>query len=981
MIYKFPGLVLLVLLSISCSEQKKEDYFISGVHNPIVSLDGSWKFSMDTLAYQDPKNTDFSSWSKVMVPGELAMQGYAIKHDRPYYYARQISMPINYLSNRIILKFHGVYSKARVWINGNYVRSHTGGFTAWECDITDFVSPGSIATLVVEIIDNAYDISYGSGYAKHQVGGILRSVELMIIPEEYIRELYLQTELDDDYVNAVLKVSATLETEKGFLYMELFDPDARKVEISSQTHEIRKGENIIEYKLDNPLKWDSEHPNLYQLKVTQSDADGFILGSRLINVGIREVEIAGNRMLVNGDPVKLRGVCRHDIHPLLGRTTTPEYDLMDVLLAKEANINFIRTSHYPPSETFLDFCDQYGIYVEDETAVCFIASHRAKGYGQDIFAGPVDDNQYLSQVKEMLHYHRNHPSVIMWSVGNENVYNNNFKLSYDFLKKEDPGRPVIFSYPGEVPDTVKCYDILSMHYPSYKGDLVNQRGVTTLGFEYESMPVIYDEWAHVACYNKTSLQNDPGVRNFWGQSLDRMWSGLYDSEGGLGGAIWGYIDETFMLPDTMSGYDKWWGIVDETILPGPYEGPVVGYGEWGILDTWRRKKPEFWNTKKAYSPIKLLSTEIKNPEADRSLAIYNRFNHSNLNEVIMTWSTPEFKFSEPGPDLNPGQKGEITVPDHKDLNADIVNLIFSVGDRIIDEYNISLVKNVVMLPESTGGEIELIEKEGNYSITGEKFKLVIDSKKGLIKELSTEGEMLIVGGGRPGIIVPKETQRYSTKEMIELHDLWIVSHVEALQSENSVEIDLNGFYGKSPVNIKYHIYADGLIEIEYEISGLDESKRIQEAGLYFKLADEFSKIEWERKGHWSAYPPDHPGSNKASIDIRPQKSPAYRTAPDIRWWDDNNESYYLGIENSPSISRNARSQKENFDTFTLISNKGNSMVFYGKGHQAARLNQRNEAMELRINSMWDYSSLLWGNYDKGSTLPETIKDKIVFKIN
>ena len=187
-------------------------------------------------------------------------------------------------------------------------------------------------------------------------------------------------------------------------------------------------------------------------------------------IGFREIEVVGNRFLINGKQVKLRGVCRHEIDPLLGRVSTAEYELKDVLLAKEANVNFIRTSHYPPSDNFLNLCDKYGIYVEDETAVCFVGSHRtAEYYPGSSESSPDFTDRYLSQLKEMVNNHRNHPSVIIWSIGNENTFGDNFKKSYDWVKASDPTRPVIFSYPGLVPDSIKSYDIISMHYPGIDG--------------------------------------------------------------------------------------------------------------------------------------------------------------------------------------------------------------------------------------------------------------------------------------------------------------------------------------------------------------------------------------------------------------------------------------------------------------------------------------------------------------------------------
>ncbi|MBQ0721831.1 MAG: beta-galactosidase, partial [Gammaproteobacteria bacterium] len=352
-------------------------------------------------------------------------------------------------------------------------------------------------------------------------------------------------------------------------------------------------------------------------------------------------------------------------HPTLGRLTTPEYDLLDVQLAKECNMNFIRTSHYPPSETFLDYCDEYGIYVEDETAICFVGSHRTEAYRATgaSESDPEFTERYLSQLKEMVDNHRNHPSVVIWSIGNENKFGSNFVEEYKWMKTTDLTRPVIYSYPGQVPDSLKNYDIISMHYPSWQGNL-DQQGISTKGFKSAEMPMLFDEWAHVACYNNFEIKEDPNVRNFWGQSLDSMWTYTFEADGALGGAIWCMLDETFMLPKDLDGYNEWWGILDKNIIPATYMGPTVGYGEWGIIDSWRRKKPEFWGTKKAYSPTKIYTKQINEfqPNSELKVPVHNRFDHTNFSELKIVWSYGEKSGELSNINLEPHKKGELVFP-------------------------------------------------------------------------------------------------------------------------------------------------------------------------------------------------------------------------------------------------------------------------------------------------------------------------------
>ena len=203
-------------------------------------------------------------------------------------------------------------------------------------------------------------------------------------------------------------------------------------------------------------------------------------------------------------------------------------------------MNFVRTSHYPPSERFLEFCNRYGIYVESETAVCFVDTYRQKNYAPgNTQSDSAYTDRYLGQCQEMVKAFRSHPSVLFWSIGNESVYGTNFQLCWDWVKATDTTRPVIFSYPGSaVEKKAKIFDILSMHYQNVYGN-INQWGMSTRNFQGHGIPALYDEWAHPACYTYATLQTDPNIREFWGKSIDMMWDGLYNAPGGLGGAYLG----------------------------------------------------------------------------------------------------------------------------------------------------------------------------------------------------------------------------------------------------------------------------------------------------------------------------------------------------------------------------------------------------------------------------------------------------------
>ena len=196
-----------IAVLISCSvKENLEPIKVAGVKNPVISLNGTWKFIMNPPENFHENSIDFSTWNDILVPGECQMQGFAIKHDQSYVYKHRFLVPADYSGKQILLNFYGVYSYARVWMNGKFVREHFGGFTKWNCDITDFAKAGEEAILTVEFVDRADDISYASGYAKHQIGGILRDVELTALPKQNFKKLWFETDLDENYENAELKV-------------------------------------------------------------------------------------------------------------------------------------------------------------------------------------------------------------------------------------------------------------------------------------------------------------------------------------------------------------------------------------------------------------------------------------------------------------------------------------------------------------------------------------------------------------------------------------------------------------------------------------------------------------------------------------------------------------------------------------------------------------------------------------------------------
>ena len=276
-------------LFFSCENRPDHgDYQVSGVEQPEISLNGIWNFTMHPPSSYGDEQLDRVDWKEVKVPGELVMQGFPIRHDSVYLYMMEFEVPDDFFDHKILLRFDGVYSEANVWVNGQRAGNHIGGFTRWELDITGLVNRNT-NTLLVEVIDRWDDISWASGYAQHQIGGILRDVTLRAAIKNQLDFFYVETELDDEYENADLLLNfGTSGTEDLDVEFKLFDPEGNEVALNLSSASLNpKGSISVKNPIANPKKWDAEHPHLYRLKVRVSDSKNAY--SFTEKIGFREV--------------------------------------------------------------------------------------------------------------------------------------------------------------------------------------------------------------------------------------------------------------------------------------------------------------------------------------------------------------------------------------------------------------------------------------------------------------------------------------------------------------------------------------------------------------------------------------------------------------------------------------------------------------------------------------------------------------------
>lgn len=940
-----------------------------GVKHNKISLNGDWQFKFDA-------NSD---WEKIQVPGEAAMQGYGIAHDQSFFYKKVFTVPNDFRGKKVVLRFDGVYSEATLQINGKKIRTHKGGFTRWETDISSEIRWDQGNEIVLEVIDRKDDISYASGYAHHPIGGILRDVTLFASGALTIHDFGLETLLDEKYQDATLQMGFTSPSGEGGKITYILRDDKGKVLANGKhTFAIQQGANTHRFPVRNPQKWDAEHPHLYQLEV-QVAQQGKESYSFRKQVGFRAIQVVGDQLLVNGKPVKLRGANRHDIHPTLGRVSTAYYDSLDVQLFKESHINFVRTSHYPPSERFVEFCNQQGIYVEVETAVCFVDTYRQKNYAPGATQNdPAHAAQYVSQVKEMVSTFRSHPAVIIWSIGNESIYGSNFRKSWDYVKAQDRSRPIIWSYPGAQKDEPKIYEILSMHYQDVHGN-IDQFGMSTRGYQGHGIPALFDEWAHPACYTYQTLRDDPNIREFWGISMDMMWGGLFPTKGGLGGAIWGYVDETFMIPKQLKKGTSFWKEFAKTAKPAGYQGECVGYGEWGIVDVWRRRKPEFWSTKKAQSPIRLLREGKVIAAFERkqelSFDVYNRFDHTVLDEVKLIYTYQGKKKTVKLPAIQPHAKGAFVVPGEDWQVGQSVQLDFvDAQGRLIDTYVYFLGERPITFPQAAHqGALQLTEDANAFYIKGGGFEIPVSKTSGLIERASKGGRIFIEQGPflnmdinlnhLTGAEVRKSANKYITVDRD-----WQKESVQVKLEGQQAAISLVGSYKGLKVFFDITILANGEMKTHYRTTG-EPNGYLREIGVRYYLGNIVDQLVWARDGYWNYYPPGDFAGNEGQVSLFSTKQVAYGEKPRTSWNEDTHNYYYWGDPGARSqkpLTQQGKGMKEHVYHYSLQGNGNYVMaVVAAQADVACRMDRlEDERLVLYVNNKWDYPEIAWGNYCK-----------------
>ena len=622
----------------------------------IVSLDGQWQFHWSRNPEERPKDFyredyDVSSWGRITVPGNWQTQGYGTPiyininypfvKDRPRVttepprdwtayenrnpvgsYARFFDVTKEMLSKNLILHFGGVHSAFYVWVNGRRVGYSQNSMSPAEFDVTPYVREGR-NKLAVEVYRWS-DGSYLEDQDMWRLSGIFRPVQLWVRPLVHISDYHVTAEPNADYSEAAVRgtVFVCNTGKKAAKNLTLaFTIDGKTMTYS--VGRVLPGDTIgipVSYDISQPRLWSAEKPNLYPFSIDlkASPKGGGLEGAFEhfdYHLGVKKVEVVGEVFKINGKNVKLRGVNRHDHHPVTGRYVDDATYEQDIRLMKQANINFLRTSHYPDREYLYELCDRWGIYVMDE------ANHETHGYGYANHVMGEDltfQAAHVDRAESLVKRDFNHPCVILWSLGNEGGVGPNIEAMYNKVRELDTTRPPFY-------DSDRRYSAIWDDSYLYPEDLKKNAQQVT------DKPFMMREYAH-------AMGNSCG-------NLQEYWDVIYADSSICGAAIWDWVDQGLSLPLTPS---NWRGNPDaEKASPsgGRLEGAFLYGGDFGdkpndgpfcingLIAPDRKPHPHYYEVQKVYQPLQFVRKD------DGRIDIINRDNFTNFDEYDISYDT------------------------------------------------------------------------------------------------------------------------------------------------------------------------------------------------------------------------------------------------------------------------------------------------------------------------------------------------------
>jgi beta-galactosidase len=854
----------------------------------VLSLDGMWKFNYSATPRDRPywffKNDfDTRQWHEITVPSTWEREGYGTAYyvnssypfpvnppliDHSYNpvgsYKRSFILPSDWKNKEVFLTFDGVTSAFYVWVNGEYAGYSEDSKTTAEFNITRLLKKGK-NTIAVEVYRYC-DGSYLECQDFFRLSGIERSVWLHARPESYIRDFSVMASLENNYSDGRLEVSAELAgsgRRQGRLRVEagLYDETSK---IFGETREAEAAENPSKLQFTATIpqvkQWSAESPTLYTLVLTLADSRGRVLESVSSRIGFRTSEVKDGRFLINGKAVHLKGTNLHEHDPVTGHTIDEALMLKDIRLMKMNNINAVRTSHYPQPERFYELCDQFGLYLVDEAN---IESHGI-GYHPDLTLADKPEwmAQHMMRTQRMVERDKNHPSVIIWSLGNEGGDGQNFVNTYKWIKARDESRPVQYERAEKITRTHERHtDIWCPMYPSIEQLKNYAMNSGRAGYD---RPLIMCEYAH-------SMGNSTG-------NLQDYWDVIWKYPVLQGGFIWDWVDQGLLeTSDDGEDYYAYGGDYGES--GSPSDGNFCCNG---LVGPDRVPHPALNEVKKVYQYVEFIPSDLEKG----LVTIVNRYDFTNLSQFSINWEVLANGVLFRSGHLNqlalePGDSVLTEIPYGQIIPEPGTEYHLGLHVSMADEWGIvpqdhMYASEQMLLPvyadpepvtDDVAGLLDLRSQGTDLIIAGEDFSVVFDMTSGIMKSFNVDGRELILSGLRPDFWRAPTDNDYGNG--MERRDAaWREAGSKAIlrsahisqpgmgNADISFSFDIPGVNGKKIAGLvtEYQVNAAGTVEVAFRFRKTDLSLvEIPRVGMQMIMPGRFTDLSWFGRGPHENY--------------------------------------------------------------------------------------------------------------------------------
>ncbi|WP_286232760.1 glycoside hydrolase family 2 TIM barrel-domain containing protein [Thalassotalea sediminis] len=867
-------------------------------------LNGIWRFKLSPNIAKAPKNfakpnIDDSDWQQINVPGNWELQGfdrpiylnqpypfaknppYIQAHDNPTgHYRRTFQLDKNWLThNKVFIHFGAVKSAFYLWINGKKVGYSQGSKTPAEFNITSYVEQGE-NTIALQVLRWS-DGSYLEAQDFWRLSGIERDVYLYYTPETHIQDYFVKADLEKDYQTGKfsLEIAANTISAEQQLEVTLTAPNGEQVYQHKKSILTKK--TTFNAQLKDVLKWSAEVPSLYQLSISLIDKNKptqFIQQK----IGFRSTEIINGQLMVNGQPILIKGVNRHEHDPDTGHYISRESMELDIKLFKQFNINAVRLAHYPNDPYWYELCDKYGIYIVDEANIESHGMYYNLAKGESLGNNPAWKKAHLARIEAMIERDKNHPSIIAWSLGNEAGNGYNFYHAYDWVRARDPHRPIQYERAVFEWNT-------DLYVPQYPTPAYMEKYARS----NPDRSMIMSEYAH-------AMGNSAGnFLDFW--QVIRKYPKLQ------GGFIWDWVDQGLRTTDESGNRIFAYG--GDFGVPGtPSDGNFVLNG---IVLPDRTPEPSLYEIKKVHQDIQLSVLDLKRGKIN----VFNEFFFKDLSAYKLSW-----RLMQNGHTLQAGTIDNLNIapqqaqvyklnyrlPKSSDEEVFLDVQILTKNDEPLIGKNAEIAKEQFIVQQATTstkkpvkGKLTVYRTVTDSEIHGKDFIVRFNHKYAELSGMRYKGEELIkkapkanfwraptdndFGGNWQDKLrvwrYASERQKKTTFKLTENNNTVVVN----------TEFYLEDVDGK--VAIDYTITADGAVKVDYRLtSALENMPKIPRVGMNLELFGEFEQLTFFGKGphenyrdrHYAA----HVGVYKSTVAeqyhpyVRPQES-GYKTQ--VRW--------------------------------------------------------------------------------------------------